>query len=139
MQTIEQMMASSPNQSAVRDRKSIIQCVEACLECEQACVACADACLAEENVDALRRCIRLNSDCADICGVTARMLSRLVEGDPDLIRAQVDACARACATCGAECHRHAAHHEHCRICMEACQRCERACRTALGNGAGARA
>lgn len=139
MHTIEQMMASSPNKSAVRDRKPVIECVEACLECEQACVACADACLAEEKVDALRRCIRLNSDCADICGVTARMLSRLVEGDPDLIRAQVDACARACAACAAECHHHAAHHEHCRICMEACQRCERACRTALGNGAGARA
>jgi hypothetical protein len=29
--------------------------------------------------------------------------------------------------CGAECQRHAAHHEHHRICAEACHRCEAAC------------
>lgn len=139
MQTIEQMMESSPNKAPIRDRKSIAECVAACLECEQACVSCADACLGEERVAALRRCIRLNSDCGDICSVTARLLSRLVEGDADWIRAQLDACARACATCEAECHRHAAHHEHCRICMEACQRGERACRAALSDGGGARA
>src|SRR5207237_647546 len=115
-----------------------IECVAACLECEQACVACSDACLAEDNVAALRRCIRLNSDCAATCHITARMLSRLFEADPDLICAHLAVCARACATGGAECHGHAAHHEHCRICMEACQRCERSCRAALGNGGGAR-
>ena len=29
--------------------------------------------------------------------------------------------------CGDECEQHAQMHEHCRVCAEACRRCERAC------------
>jgi hypothetical protein len=43
---------------------------------------CADACLGEEKVEMLRRCIRLNLDCADVCNATGRMLSR--QQEPDL-------------------------------------------------------
>ena len=34
----------------------------------------------------------------------------------------------ACRACGDECEKHAAHHEHCRLCAEVCRRCEQACR-----------
>jgi hypothetical protein len=75
----------------------------------------------------LRRCIRLNEDCADTCETTARVLSRQVAGDVTFIRARLDTCARICAACGAECQRHAALHEHCRICATVCGRCEEQC------------
>jgi hypothetical protein len=37
----------------------------------------------------------------------------------------------ACKNCGDECERHAAMHEHCRVCEEACGRGERASREIL--------
>jgi len=43
------------------------------------------------------------------------------------VRAQLQACALACRTCGDECEAHAEMHEHCRICAEACRECEEAC------------
>jgi hypothetical protein len=58
------------------DREILARCIEACFSCGQACTACADACLAEDSVTDLARCIRLNLDCADICDVTGRVLSR---------------------------------------------------------------
>ena len=129
MQTIERMLSTSPSRSSAPP--ALASCIAACLECGQACVACADACLAEKQVADLRRCIRLNQDCADICDVTARVLSRLFDADTAILRAQLEVCALSCATCGAECHRHAAHHEHCKVCAEACRRCEEECRKLL--------
>ena len=107
------------------------ECVDACVACELACVACADACLGERELASLRKCIRLNLDCADVCGTTARVLSRLFDPDIELVRSQLEACARACATCGAECYRHAGKHEHCKVCGDACRRCEAECRKLL--------
>jgi hypothetical protein len=129
MQTIERMISSSPNRSHAA--AGLRECIAACVECEQACVACADACLAEKQVTDLRRCIRLNQDCADICGITARVLSRLSDPDAGVVRAQLELCALSCATCGTECDRHGDHHEHCKICAEACRRCEDLCRKML--------
>jgi len=129
MQSIERMISSSPKRSNATT--GLAECIAACLECAQACVACADACLAEKQVMDLRRCIRLNQDCADICEVTARVLSRLSEPDVGILRSQLEACALGCATCGAECHRHGNHHEHCKVCSEVCRRCEEVCRRML--------
>lgn len=68
----------------------------------------------------LTRCIRLDLGCADVCAATLRMLSRQTAYDAPANRAQVEAC-------GDECEGHAGMHEHCRVCAEACRRCERAC------------
>jgi hypothetical protein len=76
----------------------------------------------------LRRCIRLNLDCAEICAATGAVLSRQTMPDTSLIRAQLAACAEACRVCAEECERHAEMHEHCRVCAECCRRCEKACR-----------
>ena len=92
---------------------------------------CADACLAEEQVQNLVRCIRLNQDCCEICEVTGKILSRQTELDSTVIRAQLQACAEACRACAAECDRHAKTHEHCRVCAEACRECEEACMEAM--------
>ena len=124
--TIAAMMDSSPAEVAV-DQQLLAECIEACLVCAQTCTACADACLSEESVADLRRCIRTDLDCADICETTGRVLSRQTDPDVAVIRAVLEACARACKSCGDECAQHAEMHEHCRICAEACRRCEEAC------------
>jgi uncharacterized membrane protein len=101
--------------------------VQAAAECMFTCTTCADACLEEEQVAELRRCIRLNLDCADICAVTARLIARPGGQDQALLRAQLEACATACRACAAECGDHADHMEHCRVCAEACRACADAC------------
>lgn len=122
----EQMLETHPRPGHV-DRGALARCIEACFQCEQTCTACADACLSEEQVDQMRKCIRLDLDCADICAATGRVLSRQTESDAPTSRAQLQACREACRTCGEECARHAEHHEHCRLCAEACGNCSEAC------------
>ena len=128
--TISAMIDSSPAEITV-DQQLLAECVQACLECSQTCTACADACLGEESVADLRRCIRTDLDCADICETTGRVLSRHTDSDVAITRAVLEACAQACKSCGDECAQHAEMHEHCRICAEACRRCEEACRRLL--------
>jgi hypothetical protein len=79
----------------------------------------------------LRRCIRLNLDCADLCDATARMLSRQTGPHWELIWSAVQTMAMACQICGQECEMHASQHEHCRVCAEACRKCEEACNRLL--------
>src|SRR4029078_9113149 len=55
---------------------ALIRCIEESYSGAQICTACADACLAEQMVEDLRPCIRLNLDCADICNVTGRIATR---------------------------------------------------------------
>jgi hypothetical protein len=107
---------------------TLVTCIDACNECGESCTACADACLGEQMVADLVRCIRLNEDCADVCATTARLVSRQTEPDSALVRAQLSACLVACEKCASECDRHAAMHEHCRICAESCRVCASACR-----------
>ena len=80
----------------------------------------------------LVRCIRLDLDCADVCGATGRIMSRQTAFDPQIARAQLQACATACRVCAEECAIHAQHGmEHCRVCAEACRTCEQACQAVL--------
>lgn len=109
------------------DRDLLARVVDTLVACSQACTACADACLSEDMVAELRKCIRTNLDCADICDTTARVLSRHTGYDANLTRALLQACVQACRSCGDECAAHAGHHEHCRVCAEACRACEQAC------------
>ena len=118
-------------QSINLDRQQIAATIDALIACSQACTACADACLSEDMVAELTKCIRTNLDCADICGTTARVLSRHTGYDATISRTLLEACAAACKSCGDECATHAEAHEHCRICAEACRACEQACRDLL--------
>ena len=113
------------------DAADVAGAIDACSDAVQACTSCADSCLAEDDVAALRGCIGLDLDCADVCGATARVLSRQTRYDDFLVHRLLDACVRACTSCAEECERHAGHHEHCRICAEACRACGRACAVLL--------
>lgn len=115
------------------DTAMLSRAIDAAFECAQVCTSCADACLAEDMVAELRHCIRTDLDCADICNTTGRVLSRQTEPDTSLLRAQLEACARACKSCGDECEQHAQMHEHCRVCSESCRRCEETCNQLLGS------
>jgi hypothetical protein len=111
----------------IQDRGALLRCIDTCFECVVSCTSCADADLAEEDVRGMVRCIRLCLDCADVCDSTGRIVNRQTAPDLRLIRAIVEACAVACLVCAEECDRHAAHHEHCRVCAEVCRRCKQAC------------
>ncbi|MFD1717772.1 four-helix bundle copper-binding protein [Georgenia deserti] len=113
------------------DHQRLSSALDALIACAQTCTACADACLAEQQPADLRACIRLNLDCADICGATARVFSRHTAGDPTTVRALLQACVQACRSCAEECERHADHHEHCRVCAQQCRSCEEACSALL--------
>ena len=126
----KEMIATHPD---VRGNvnQALIEAIEAAYDCAQTCTSCADACLAEDMVAELRQCIRLNLDCADVCGATATLGTRRTGSNEEVIRKMLDACITACRLCGEECRRHAGMHEHCRVCAEACRRCESACQSAL--------
>jgi Domain of Unknown Function (DUF326) len=109
------------------DRDVLERCISECAECAAVCTSCADASLAEPDVQELVRCIRFCLDCSDVCGATGRVVTRQTEPDLGVLRAVVEACATACRTSEAECRRHAAHHEHCRLCAETCRSCAEAC------------
>jgi hypothetical protein len=125
-----QEMLSTHPQARGRTDDALIHCIEQCYTCAQTCTSCADACLAEDEVKSLSQCIRLNLDCADICNITGRIATRRTGSDDEMIGRMLDACAAACRLCAEECGRHAAMHEHCRICADACRDCMDACERA---------
>jgi hypothetical protein len=124
--TFQDVIKTHPQPTGV-DLDVLLRCIEECLDCGASCTSCADADLAEDDVREMVRCIRLCLDCADACDATARIAIRQTAPDLGVLRAVVEACAAACRASGDECERHAAHHEHCRICAEVCRRCEQAC------------
>lgn len=130
MTTTMPMLESYPAEINL-DRGKLAAAIDALTACAEACTSCADACLSEDSVAELTKCIRTDLDCADICGATARVLSRHTGYDANVSRALLEACAVACKACGDECEGHATMHEHCRICAEACRACEAACRDLL--------
>ena len=128
MHTVSDMVKNNPF-APMMSRDALIQCIEVCVLCEQTCSACADACLGEDDLPVLRRCIRLNLDCADICSTAVKMLSRQQQPEPGVIAGLLELCATICALCAQECGRH--HHEHCAVCAEMCSRTEDECQQAL--------
>ena len=132
MKTIELMLRDHPR--ADQQRATVYaEALAALSTCVTTCTACADACLAEsQHLSHLRRCIRTDLDCADVCAATLRVLTRQTETPGDLVHAQLHACVLACAVCADECEKHAEHHDHCRVCAEACRHCQERCNFLLG-------
>jgi hypothetical protein len=126
MTSLDRLLETHP-QKPTTNFDAVAACLSACFECEQACTICADACIGEAHSDMLRQCIRICLDCADVCATTGRLVARQAQPDEKLWRTALEACVQACRSCAAECARHESRHEHCRICREVCERCERAC------------
>jgi hypothetical protein len=130
MNSVQQRMQTHP-ESAATDIRLLSECIEALFDCAQSCTFCADACLAEEDVGPLLDCIRLNQDCADVCIMAGKLLSRQRHPDWQLLRGAVELAARACGSCGGECDLHSQHHDHCKLCAEACNAAQGACNALL--------
>ncbi len=126
----DEMLRTTPGRALTNER-ALSECIEACFECAQACIGCADACLEEPGVAELRRCVRLNLGCADLCEATGRLLSRQFAPTDELVRKQIELLALTAAACAAECDRHGDKHAHCRVCRDVCRRCEAACHALL--------
>ncbi|WP_034388647.1 four-helix bundle copper-binding protein [Deinococcus sp. YIM 77859] len=135
-QDVQAMLQTHPQPQTLFDQGALAECIAACFDCAQTCTSCADACLGEQgHLTHLVHCIRLNLDCADVCGTTGRVLSRLTQPDQNVLRAQLQACVAACKACGDECERHARdmNMQHCAVCAQSCRRCEQACQNLLGS------
>jgi hypothetical protein len=129
---IREMLETHPAPT-IGDLDALVRCIESCSDCAAACTSCADADLGEGDVQDLVRCIRLCLDCADVCDATGRIVTRQTAPDVGVVGAALESCLVACRACRAECHRHAEHHEHCRVCAEVCSRCEQACQDLLAS------
>lgn len=103
--------------------------VESLENCVAACNNCASSCLDEDNVQAMRMCIKLDLDCADVCHMALKLLAR----DSNHAASVVVLCMGICAECAAECEKH--EHEHCQLCANVCRRCENHCRSYLKKAA----
>jgi hypothetical protein len=101
-------------------------CIDACNACATACEHCASECLEEKDVQKMARCIQPDRDCADLCALAARLMSRGSEFAPRLCALCVD----ICEACAAECAKH--QHQHCKDCAEACRKCADECRKMTG-------
>jgi hypothetical protein len=98
--------------------------------CATECSHCAMACLDENEVKMLAGCIKLNMDCADVCRMTASLLSRGSEHGIHLL----PECAEICDACATECKKHS-HMEHCRKCADVCFNCAEECTSVTGEAA----
>ena len=96
--------------------------IDALLACALDCESCATACLTEDDVKMMVKCIQLDRDCAEICFLTAKLISRGSEHGLHLLKE----CAEVCRKCAEECERHS-HMEHCAICAQSCRRCAEEC------------
>ena len=124
--TFQEIIKLHPRPTSL-DRDARLRCINECLDCAASCTACADASQSETDVEDLVRVNRLCLDCADACGATGRIVTRQSAPDLRLLAAALEACSAACLASAEECERHAAHHEHCRVCAEICRRCKKTC------------
>lgn len=98
------------------------KCIDACNSCMQACEQCLTACLKEPDAAQRGRCVQLLRDCADICALASRVMSR----GSDFAGAICRVCAEICEACAQECGRF--QDEHCQECARACSACAEECR-----------
>jgi hypothetical protein len=120
------LLSAAPQKLTV-DAQLVADAIDAATACAVACQVCASACLSEDSPKEMATCIRDDLDCADLCEATARHLARLNASDKQLTLSILAACIEACVECAGSCVAHAEHHEHCRLCAQACNRCEQAC------------
>jgi hypothetical protein len=120
------LLRSYPKPLAVQD-EVLAAAIDALSDCAQACAADADLNLAEPNLAEMVKCVRLCLDCADVCTATLAVASRQGDLDSNVAKPLLQSCVAICRSCGDECELHAKMHVHCRVCAEACRRCEQAC------------
>ncbi|MGA9140577.1 MAG: four-helix bundle copper-binding protein [Methanocella sp.] len=97
--------------------------IELCYECAESCDADANADFNEKDIKKMVDCIKLDQDCAEVCIMTARYMSR----DSVLSEAACAMCAEICDACAEECERHK-NMEHCVKTASVCRAAANECR-----------
>ena len=97
-------------------------------DCVQSCDECIRGDLMEKEVMMMARCIKLDLDCAEICAITSRYLTRKSEFGSSL----VTLCAVICDACAKECEKFP-DMPHCVECARVCRRCAKECREFQGS------
>ncbi len=124
---------------AVATKESLDQllarCIDDCLNCGNSCEK-SGAAVVKMGMKEMERCIELCRDCADICVIDARFLSRRSEFDGEICRICIDCCDQ----CGAECDRMAGitsgdTAETLKNCAEACRACSISCQEVVQKAA----
>lgn len=100
--------------------------IESLQHCISVCNYCAASCLEEDNVQSLTNCVALDLNCADVCTLALKKLTR--DAEKNIIRI-IKICLDTCLECAEECEKH--DHDHCRECAKACHRCADHCRNYL--------
>lgn len=90
-----------------------------------ACNYCFNACLQEKDVQMMTKCIKLDKDCAEMCGLALSFVASNSTFRNDVLRL----CATICEACAEECGKFP--EDHCQQCAKACQECAEACKAFL--------
>jgi len=98
------------------------ECIEACIECMNACNYSYVSSLKEYDLELLRDVIRMDRECADICGFAVQAMTRQSPFVAEICRL----CAEICEKCAEVCSSNL--HSHCQNCIETCRKCAEACR-----------
>lgn len=98
------------------------ECIDACQQCIVTCNRCAIACMQEPEFQHLAHCIRLDLECAAICGAAVQVMT--LNG---VLSAELcEICAKMCMLCAEECEKHE-EMAHCQECALMCHRCAEIC------------
>jgi hypothetical protein len=97
-------------------------CIDACNKCMQTCEECLSSCLKEPHVQARIHCINILRDCADICAMASKWMSRGSMHAEQICQL----CATICDDCATDCAKF--QDAHCKACAEQCRKCADACR-----------
>lgn len=98
------------------------KCIVSCLSCFQACEECIIACYQEPDMNARIKCVTILRDCADMCVLAAKLMSRNSPHSKQICTI----CADMCKMCAKDCE--AFKDEHCKRCAEVCSACAEECR-----------
>lgn len=124
--SIARMMAAHPD-AADNPNEPLALAARHAMFSAAICASCADACSAEK-MD-MRQCIRVCTDCSDICDAAFKIATRQTGSNDIVLQEMLQLCVTACDVCAEECAEH--DNDHCRLCAEMCRECARDCRAAI--------
>jgi hypothetical protein len=99
-------------------------CLKACADCAKECEMMFHHCfkLTAQGQKEHAKPAHIALDCAEFCGLSAKLIARM----SPLMAISCSACADACKRCGDECEK--SDSAEMKKCAEACRKCEQSCR-----------
>ena len=100
------------------------ECLKACADCAKSCEMMFHHCfkLTAQGEKGHAKSAQIALDCADFCGLSAKLIARM----SPMMAISCTACAEACKKCGDECSK--SDMAEMKECAEVCRKCEQSCR-----------